>query len=276
MQPTKLECPACKRKMDVEARPLTVTARKCQQKTDGEKKVQINDEDRKQLQHLIGLGAGHALLQAAVAATPRLFNSSFQFQCPWCRSSLVIMSMVVLANAVVPGAQPRANKSSIPGTDQLDNDHIVKLALNPFGEALREQARLKGKQGGASGIPGNVLRHFHRFLHWAVTKEIKHSILTQMQGEYPHDRFQFWRAEGVVLVTRNDEMFRFLPAAILSSEPKPASEPLVRQPSLEYVTVSLPESNWIRTRFGYLPMNNRLFMGELRRKSKGDFSKPTQ
>lgn len=270
MQPTKLDCPECRRKFEVLPRPLMVAARKVKPRDKkGEKKPELNDTHRQHLQELVGLEAGDALMQSAVAATPRLFEHSQPFRCPWCQVKLTVMSMVILAKATTQDSEPMFGKSRITKANSL-GDRAIELALNAFGEAVREQARLILLRGtkGMPGIPNDMLKSFGRFLRQATPKDIRHNILTQMREEYPGAIFQVWRAEGMVLITQNDELFRFLPAILLEPEPAP--------PPQQYEVVSLPAQDWVRSRYGYIPAGNHLFMGELRRKNKGAFSKPTQ
>src|SRR3989344_5475834 len=198
MKPTRLKCPKCYRKFDAEYRPIATVVRKCRT-PDPEPKTQLTETDRGHLQRLVGLGAGHALLHAAIAATPRLFRNSEQFKCPWCHAQLTVMAMVIMANAVEPNSVQKTRHSKLQ--EQTVAKAGVNIALNAFGEAVREQARLIGASDGTViGVPKDMIRHFEKFLRSAAVKEIRHSLISRMEQVEPDANFQVWQTEGVALV----------------------------------------------------------------------------
>ncbi len=219
------------------------------------------------------LGAKHTFLHS------KLFN------CPYCLAELNLLLDITVVEAVTvyrePGDDPSGKR--IRGVDGATNEFISVCrsvgALKAFEEAYREQQELKKIQGIQLSTPKSMGMFFATFLQNAKRQLPRHEIFTQIKKEFGKDNVQYWQSNGVGLITLDDQIFRFVPACLFEYKEPP------RQSALQKVLIKpggngrLPEEAgaeiWIKSKFGYVPLNHQLFLSELRKKSKGAFANPS-
>lgn len=209
------------------------------------------------------------------------FLHSKLFNCPHCSAELNLLLDVTIAGVVPVTREPgeRAATGRIRGADHATIEFVDMCrsvgALKAFEEAMQEQVELKKLQGVTMSVPKFIEQAFVVFLRTAQRSFPRSDIFRRINSELGKQNIQYWQSNGVGLITLDDQIFRFVPACLFENKQGPQS-PLQQKLLKSGNGTGAPSDVWVKSRFGYVPASQQLFLSELRQRSKGAFATPSQ
>jgi hypothetical protein len=120
--------------------------------------------------------------------------------------------------------------------------------------------------------PRSVERFFLTLLKTMRPKRIPKFCLDALYAEFG-GRIDFWSAQGIGIVLSDGAIVMFVPLDVVvgtAISPTGSSGRTIRMDTKESEFYA-----WIKTRMGYVPTGKGLFLEEMRRKSFGEFARPT-
>jgi len=141
--------------------------------------------------------------------------------------------------------------------------------LKAFGEAVERRVNH------ASAAPRNLERFFLTVLKTMSQKRVPSFVLQHYIQEFGRNtRTEVWSSQGICIVIANGRIKAFVPLDVFVGSPIRSLNPGTGCTSRLGGDEQTFQA-WIKTRFGYVPDSSPVFLAELRRKSVGDFARPS-
>lgn len=243
---------------------------------------------------------GAALIQAKLAAhdllqvergypchvgTEQAFARSKMFECPYCNMELsLLLDLVIVSVLPVNRNKEEVLKSQRPNGFGINIIQFVNSCreaglIDAFAQAVEKELEFEKLKGTKCGPPyGSIEKYFLNFLNKVRRCYPKNIFFREISEQFENASVQYWKADGVAVITCDDQIYRFVPAHIFQIkekyEPKAGLSKLLMKGTSD--NFESEEAVWIRSRFGYIPLGSQIFLQELRQKSLGAFANPSQ
>ncbi len=300
----RVMCPSCGKPIVVKPRSFTISSEAVTEQAEATAEApKLSRLQEAALAEITELGLQHELRKSVVAARLQehttwatasgratgekyAFLQSKPFICPYekCGAQLAILLEPVIVSAipaVMDDGAPLPVNRPLKGVDKETQEFVdlcrTSGVLAAFEAAFGEQVSMLREEGNASAsIPKDIAQTFAAFLRTAVRGFPSNILFQDMRAELANQNMdnnvQYWHSNGVGVITVDDQIYRFMPARLLQSSPRP-----VRQ-ALQSVVVKKPQRpldpsrDWVRNgRAGYVPLGSQIHLAELRSRSKGAF-----
>lgn len=190
--------------------------------------------------------------------------------CPHCQKELRIDVC-----STVTGARTMEEHELSFGPDQW------KEGLSDSELALIKQAQISGllkafgeavEQRGGMSSPRSMERFLVTFLRTMAVSRVPEYVIRHYNAEYGRRPLEFWQGQGVCAVIVDGRIRAFVPLQIFKGHMvKSVRGENTKRMGGDEQTLQA----WTKTRFGYVPDSAVVFARELRRKSIGEFARPS-